>query len=256
MRGLSGKVAVIAGAAPGNIGAVTARRLVDEGARVVVGDLNEGAARAVADELGAGGASVRAHGVDISDEASFAELIAFAGKEFGGVDSLFNVAADLSAGNLGRDGDVLTVPFDVWQHTIDVTLSGYMYGIRHALPVMIERGGGAIVNTMSAAVWMGEPVRVAYQAAKAGLTGLTRHTATVGGKHGVRCNSVAPGMVLTAAGRAATDPAQVEYHLGRARSPRLGTPEDIAAAVAFLLSDDGQWINGQTLLVDGGANLA
>ena len=77
------------------------------------------------------------------------------------------------------------MPLDVWQHTIDVNLTGYMYGIRHALPIMIGQKSGSIINTMSSAVWMGEPERVAYQASKSGLVGLTRHAATLGGKHGV-----------------------------------------------------------------------
>jgi NAD(P)-dependent dehydrogenase (short-subunit alcohol dehydrogenase family) len=148
----------------------------------------------------------------------------------------------------------MSVPLDVWKHTIDVTLTGYMYGVRHALPIMIENGGGAIVNTMSSSVWMGEPVRVSYQSAKSGLLGLTRHAATLGGKHGVRTNLLSPGVVLTGAALAVTTDEWRAEVLEGVRSPRLGEPEDIAAMVAFLLSDDGAYINGQSLLVDGGAN--
>ena len=195
-----------------------------------------------------------ARSFDIADEASYKELVDVTIKEFGRVDGLFNVAADLSAGTVGRDSDVMSVPLDVWRHTIDVTLTGYMYGIRHTLPIMIERGGGAIVNTMSSIVWMGEDRRVAYQAAKAGLYGLTRHTASLGGKHGVRCNSVAPGVTPTGAALAnLTDEYRNEI-LASVRSPRLGVPADIAAMVAFLLSEDGGYVNGQAILVDGGAN--
>ena len=146
---------------------------------------------------------------------SYKELVDFTVKEFGGPDGLFNVAADLSAGTVGRDSDVISIPLDVWRHTIDVMLTGYMYGIRHALPIMIERGSGAIVNTTSSIVWLGEAQRVAYQAAKAGLYGLTRHTATLGGKRGVRCNSVAPGVTLT---RAVLENLSDEY---RARSSQM-----------------------------------
>ncbi|MDT7791218.1 MAG: hypothetical protein QOD59_654 [Mycobacterium sp.] len=188
MRGLEGKVALVAGAAPGNIGAATAIRLAQEGTSVVAADLNEAAARAVADEIQALGGKAIARSFDITDEASYRELVDDTVKEFGRLDGLFNVAADLSPATLSQDTDVLSVSLDVWRHTIDVTLSGYMYGIRHALPIMIDQGGGAIVNTMSTTVWMGEETRVAYQSAKAALYGLTRHTATLGGKHGVRCN--------------------------------------------------------------------
>ena len=255
MRGLQDKVAIIAGAAPGNIGGATALRLAQEGMRVTAADFNEAAAQAVVDEIKSAGGSAVARQFDISEEKSYQELVDFTAKEFGGLDGLFNVAADLSAGTLARDSDVMSVPIDVWQHTLDVTLTGYMFGVRHALPLLIARGGGSIVNTSSSSVWMGEPEHVAYQTAKSGLVGLTRHTATLGGKRGVRCNLVAPGVVLTkTALRATTEDFRKEI-LAAVRSPRLGAPEDIAAMVAFLFSDDGAYVNGQTILVDGGAHL-
>ena len=139
MRGLEGKVAIVAGAAPGNIGAATAVRLAEEEAAVVVADLNESAAQSVVDEIRELDGRAVARSFDISDEASYKELIDFTVKEFGRLDGLFNVAADLSAATVARDSDVLSVPLDVWQHTIDVTLTGYMFGIRHALPIMIGR---------------------------------------------------------------------------------------------------------------------
>ena len=193
MRGLRDKVAIVAGAAPGNIGGATALRLAQEGMKVTAADFNEAAARAVVDQIKSAGGHAVARAFDITKEASYEQLIDFTVKEFGGLDGLFNVAADLSVNNIRRDTDVTSVPLDVWQHTIDVTLTGYMYGVRHALPLLIKRGDGVIVNTTSSEVWMGEDVRVAYQTAKSGLIGLTRHTATLGGKHGVRCNLLAPG---------------------------------------------------------------
>jgi NAD(P)-dependent dehydrogenase (short-subunit alcohol dehydrogenase family) len=120
---------------------------------------------------------------------------------------------------------VLSVPIDVWRHTIGVTLTGYMYGIRNALPIMISQGGGTIVNTMSTSVRMGEETHVAYQSAKAGLYGLTRHTATLGGKHGVRCNSVAPGVILTGAALKNTTEEFRTEMLDSVRLARLGAPE-------------------------------
>jgi NAD(P)-dependent dehydrogenase (short-subunit alcohol dehydrogenase family) len=255
MRGLHGKVAIVAGAAPGNIGGAAAFRLAEERVNVVVADLNHAATQAVVDEIQSAGGSTMARQFDITEEASYQDLVDFTVTEFGGLDALFNVAADLSAATLGRDSDVVSVPLEVWRHTIDVTLTGYMYGIRHALPRLIDRGGGAIVNTTSSSVWIGEAERVAYQAAKSGLIGLTRHTATLGGKHGVRCNLLAPGVVLTRAALEASSEDFREAALASVRSPRLGDPEDIAAMVAFLFSDDGAYVNGQTILVDGGANL-
>jgi NAD(P)-dependent dehydrogenase (short-subunit alcohol dehydrogenase family) len=255
VRGLRDKVAIVAGAAPGNIGGATAIRLAQEGMKVIVADLNSAAARVVADEITSAGGYAIAKAFDITDESSYKELIQSAASELGGLDALLNVAADLSANTIGRDTDVLSVPLDVWQHTIDVTLTGYMYGIRHALPLLIERGGGSIVNTMSSEVWMGEVQRVAYQTAKSGLIGLNRHTATLGGKRGVRSNIVAPGVTLTGAAMKILDEEYRKQILASVRSPRLGVPEDIAAMVAFLFSDDGIYVNGQTILVDGGANL-
>ena len=221
--------------------------------KVIAADLNEAAAQAVVDEIKSAGGYAMARGFDITEEVSYEELVDFTAKEFGGLDGLFNVAADLSAGTIGRDSDVMSVPLEVWEHTIDVTLTGYMYGIRHALPLLIERGGGAIVNTSSSSVWMGETEHVAYQAAKSGLIGLTRHTATLGGKRGVRCNLVAPGVVLTKTALKATTEEFRKEIQASVRSPRLGAPEDIAAMVAFLFSNDGAYVNGQTILVDGGA---
>jgi len=255
MRGLRDKVAIVAGAAPGNIGGAAAFRFAQEGMKVIVADLNESTARAVADQIRSAGGQAVARVFDITQEASFAQLIDSTVMEFGALHALFNVAADFSANNIGRDTDVTSVPLDVWQHTIDVTLPGYMYGIRHALPLLIRQGGGVIVNTTSSEVWIGENVRVAYQTAKSGLVGLTRHTATLGGKHGVRCNLVAPGFTLTEAAFKNTNEEYRKQMLASVRSPRLGAPENIAAMVAFLFSDDAAYTNGQTILVDGGANL-
>ncbi|MGN9779167.1 SDR family NAD(P)-dependent oxidoreductase [Micromonospora sp. H33] len=254
MRGLNGKVAVVAGAAPGNIGGATAVRLAEEGMLVVAADLREATAQAVADEITASGGTAVGRGFDISDEQSYQALIEFTVERFGGLHGLFNVAADLSPQTIGRDTDVISEPVEVWQRTIDVTLTGYMYGIRHALPIMIKQGSGSIVNTMSSSVWMGEPEHVAYQAAKSGLVGLTRHTATLGGKHGVRTNLLSPGVILTETAIRSTTEEFREQIMASVRAPRLGRPEDIAAMVAFLFSDDGAYVNGQSLLVDGGAN--
>jgi len=181
-------------------------------------------------------------------------MIDTAVRKLGGIHTLFNVAADLSPGTIGADSshDVTNIPVEVWRRTLDVNLTGYMLTTRYALPHMFAAGSGSIVNTMSAAAWMAEPVRVAYSAAKAGVAALTRHTATIGGKQGVRCNAIAPGTVLTESVLRVLPAAERERQLADIPSTRLGTPEDIAALVAFLASDDGAWINGQTLSVDGG----
>jgi NAD(P)-dependent dehydrogenase (short-subunit alcohol dehydrogenase family) len=254
MRGLDGTVAIVAGATPGNIGAATAVRLAEEDVAVVVADLDESAAQAVVAEIQELDGRAVAQSFDICDEASYEALIGFTVKEFGRVDGLFNVAADLSARAGVHDRDAIAGPPDLWRHTVDVALTGCMYGIRHVLPVMIKQGGGAIVNTVSTSAWTGEDGRVAVQAANAGLNGLTRRTATLGGKHGVRCNSVAAGVILTRVALANTTEEWRTEILASVPAPRLGIPEDLAAMVAFLFSDDAAYVNGQIIYVDGGAN--
>ncbi len=254
MRGLRDKVSVVVGAAPGNIGAGAAARLAAEGAQVVVADLAAEAAEQVAEELCVAGGRAVARTVDISSAESVSELFTFVGAELGGLDCLFNVAADLSARTMGVDSrnDVVSLPLEVWQRTLEVNLTGYMLAARSAIPMMVARGGGSIVNTMSAAAWLAQQQRPAYGTSKVALEGLTRHVAAAYGKQGVRCNAVAPGLVLTVSALRVIPPESRERQLAELPSPRLGTPEDVGALVAFLCSDDGAWINGQTIRVDGG----
>jgi NAD(P)-dependent dehydrogenase (short-subunit alcohol dehydrogenase family) len=246
MRGLQDKVIVVAGGATG-IGAATARRLAEEGAKVVVGDINAEAAKATAEAIG--GRHLR---FDISREDDCRSLVDYAVAELGGLDGLFNVAADTSKETLGRDSDLLTVPLEVWQRTLDVNLTGSFLMARSALPALLERGGGAIVNTLSGLFFYGDRGRPAYLASKGGLVGLTRHIAARWGKEGIRCNAVAPGFVLTEQVEHNVSQEERDMVLAVNKSPRHGRPEDIAAAVAFLLSDDAEWINGQLHLVNGG----
>lgn len=248
MRGLEDKVIVVAGGATG-IGAATCRRLAEEGAKVVVGDINEEGAQATAEAIGG-----RHLQFDITNEESCKALVDVAVTGFGGLDGLFTVAADTSKETLGRDGeaDLLTVPLEVWQRTLDVNLTGTFLMTRAALPALLERGGGSIVNTLSGLVFYGSPVRPAYLASKGALIALTRHVATRWGKEGIRCNAVAPGFVMTEQVAHNVPQEERDMVLASNRSPRHGRPEDIAATVSFLLSDDAEWINGQMHLVNGG----
>ena len=254
MRGLTDTVVVVAGGGSG-IGAATARRLGDEGAAVVVGDLNGENAELVAAEVRDAGGRALAFQFDISDDHSVSALVAAAVCEYGGLDHLHANAADLSPDTIGRDTDAVTVPLDVFDRTLEVNLRGHLLCTRHALPAMLERGGGAIVYTSSAAGHIGEPERPSYAAAKAGINSLARHVASRWGRAGIRANTVAPGLVVTPAMAETIAPEFKEYALGVGRSPRLGRPDDIAAMVAYLMSDDAEWINGQVISVDGGASL-
>ncbi|OBG42656.1 oxidoreductase [Mycobacterium alsense] len=253
LRGLVDKVAVVVGGATG-IGAATAARLGAEGCRVVVGDIAAGAARETAERISAGGGTATHVAFDLADPASVAGLIRTAATTYGGVDLLFNVGADM--GTIRSDTDVVAIEFDVWDRVMAVSLRGYVAAMKHAIPAMLRRGGGAIVNMSSAAAFQGEPARPAYATAKAGIGALTRHVASRWGKEGIRCNAVAPGFTATEAIRSVPQwPDLQAAALKRIRGTRVGEPADIAALVAFLLSEEGFWINGQVINIDGGTVL-
>lgn len=174
---------------------------------------------------------------------------------FGRIHGLFNVAADLSPGTFERDGDILDIPVDVWQRSLDVNLNGYFYTSRHAVPHMLAHGGGSIVNTISGLVLFGDPAHAGYGASKAGSIALTKHIASRWGRDGIRCNLVAPGFIMTDRGEQIIPAEQRAALADMLRSNRFGRAEDVAAMVAFLLSSDGEWINGQLHVVNGGTGL-
>lgn len=253
LRGLTGKVAVVAGGATG-IGAATATRLGAEGAQVIVGDIAIEAAGRTAADITAAGGHATAVGFDLADPDSVAALIAAATATYGGVDALFTVGADMSA--IRGDSDVVDIDFTLWDRVMTVNLRGYVAAMKYAIPELLSRGGGAIVNMSSAAAFQGEPARPAYATAKAGIGALTRHVAARWGKEGIRCNAVAPGFTATDAIRSAPQWPELEASaLQRIRGTRVGETDDVASLVAFLLSAEGEWINGQVINIDGGTVL-
>ncbi len=252
MHGLHNKVAIIAGGGSG-IGAATALRLAEAGASVVIGDLKADAAKAIAGQIHGKGGRAIGLGFDVTDEPSVARLIATAVEGFGGLDAIHINFADLSI--IFQDKDALSTPMAVFDRTMEVDLRGHLVCTRHALPALLARGGGSIVYTVSGAAFVGSADYVCYSMAKAGITALMRHVATKWGKQGIRANAVAPGLVLTDAVRAGMSEEAKTQVLALGRSPRLGQPQDIAGMVALLLSDEGQWITGQVVSVDGGATM-
>ncbi|WP_345285351.1 SDR family oxidoreductase [Streptomyces gulbargensis] len=234
---------MVTGAARG-IGAAVARRLTAEGARVLVADVDEAGAREVADGL-AGALAVRC---DIADQASVDAAVARAAEAFGGLDVLVNNAFAPVERDRERFEDE---PDTGWERQLHVTLMGAVRCARAALPLLAAAGGrGAVVTVGSVNAEMDFGGH-AYSAAKAALGSLTRTLAGDAARRGVRVNQVNPGTIATSSWSGREDElavlAERVYPLGR-----VGTPEDVAAAVAFLASRDAAWITGTTLRVDGG----
>ena len=251
MRRFENKVIVIAGGGTG-IGAGTALRVASEGAHVIIGDLSADHAASAAARICDGGGDAIGCAFDVTDEPTVAALMQTAIERFGGIDGMQVNVADLVVHRI--DTDALSLDLAVFDRVIAVSLRGYLLCTRYALPHLLARGGGAIVYTSSAAAFLGEPKRVSYAMAKAGIHALARHVATRWGKEGVRANVIAPGMVQTES-NADSPPGRLEGALRGVRSPRLGRPEDVAAAAAMLMSADGEWINGQVISVDGGVTI-
>ena len=250
-RRLVGKCILVAGA--GTIGSGLARRFAAEGADVVIGDRAHDGAEALAEAIRAGGGSAVAVHLDGGDEASAAGAVALAVERFGRLDGMHvNFASFVDQ---GFDTGVLELPMADFDETMAVNLRGYYLCTRAALPALIERGG-SLVYTSSPAASKGEPTRVAYAIAKAGVEALMRHVASRHAAQGLRANCISPGSTIAAADEAGMDAATREFCLGLALiKSRLGRPEDIAAMSALLMSDEGSYITGQVIGVDGGVML-
>lgn len=252
MRRLEGKVIAVAGA--GGIGNELARRYASEGACVVLGDADGAKARDVAAEIAAGGGTATGTQLDGADDVSIKAFVDLAVSTYGGLDGFHANYASFADG--AQDYDVLTLPMETWDETMRVNMRGYVLCTRHALPALIARGGGSIVYTSSSASVIGEPVRVAYAMGKASLHALMRHVASRFGPQGIRANAIAPGVVLHERLLTVMSPefiraAEQTTLFGN----RVGTPADIAAMGALLMSDDGAFVTGQVIGVDGGGTM-
>lgn len=247
MRGLSGKVGIVAGGGRG-IGAATAVRLVAEGASVVVGDIEGDWARSVADHIRNDGGKAIGVDLDGTSPESQKAIVDAALAEFGRLDFYHS---NLAGGTEG-DIDALNCSLEVLDRSFSINAKSHFIATQAALPVMLEQGCGAMIYTSSGAAAGGSPWQVAYPMTKNAIHALARHVASKWGKKGIRSNVICPGVVLTEAVKIHMTDQQVEQALRHVPHERLGKPDDIAAMVAFLASDDGSWINGQVWHVNGG----
>ena len=246
---LEGKVAVVTGGASG-IGAGTVRRLIADGASVVIADIQGDAAARLAAELGK---RCRSIATDVSSEPDVAAAVDLAVAGFGRLDVMF-----ANAGIFGAYGPIEEAKMADVDLTWAVDLRGVFLAMKHAARVMIPRGSGVIIATTSPAAVVGGIGNHAYSAAKAGILGLMRSVAAELREHGIRVNAVMPGAVVSAMtadlvlGDAGAISRVTEALAKGAPRNRPGLPDDIAAAVSFLASDDAAFITGHTMVVDGG----
>jgi NAD(P)-dependent dehydrogenase (short-subunit alcohol dehydrogenase family) len=242
---LDGKVAVITGAASG-IGRASARRFAAEGAHVVVADLDKDGGTALAEEIG--GLFVRA---DVTDADDVQAMYAAAIDRFGGLDVCFN-----NAGISPPDDDsILETGLDAWRRVQEVNLTSVYLCCKYGIPHLLERGGGAVINTASFVAVMGAATsQISYTASKGGVLAMSRELGVQFARQGVRVNALCPGPVNTPLLRElfAEDPERAARRLVHVPMGRFAEPEEIAAAACFLASDDASFITASTFLVDGG----
>ena len=245
------RVALVTAAAGAGIGAAVARRLAHDGLDVVVTDAHERRshefAGVLADEVGR---EVSAYHLDVTDHTQVQAVISEVAAVKGGLDVLVNNAG------WSKIEPVAEMSAETWQRCLDVDLTGTFVCMRHALGAMIAAGGGSIVNISSIAAWeMSTEHGAAYSAAKAGVLALTRVAAAENGVHGVRVNAVAPGLIYNDFLRRIYPEELFDSYLSdKAFLGRIGQPDDVAAMVSFLASDEASYVTGEVFTVSGGVS--
>lgn len=244
MRGLDGKVAIVTGAARG-MGRAAATRFVEEGALVVCGDVLDDEGKQVADDLGE--QAVYVH-LDVSSEDDWAAAVETAERQFGRVDVLVNNAGILSF------GAVTKMSLDEYQRLVDVNQIGVFLGMKHTVPALERAGGGAIVNVSSVEGLGGGAYLTGYSATKFAVRGMTKSAAWELGAKGIRVNSVHPGAIRTpmVENQPGFGPDAENFVASKTALKRFGEPEEVAAVLVFLASDDASYVTGAEVSIDGG----
>ncbi|GAB3290407.1 SDR family oxidoreductase [Hymenobacter humi] len=255
MSSFQGKSIIITGAAMG-LGLAAAQELAAHGANLLLVDYNEQSLATARQQLAtqAPNARMETFVADVSNEEAVKNYVAAAVKAFGRIDGLYN-----NAGIEGKQASLVDYDVAVFKKVIDINLMGVYYGMRYVIPVMQQQGYGRIVNVSSVGGIRGVLHQMAYVASKHAVSGMTKNAALEYGRHGIVTNAIAPGAILTPMVAEAfreinpTDPKKAETEYAQ-RNPthRLGLPEEVAKVVAFLLSEDASYLNGQTIAIDGG----
>jgi NAD(P)-dependent dehydrogenase (short-subunit alcohol dehydrogenase family) len=240
-----GRVAIVTGGA-GGIGSATCRALAAQGARVVVADVDGERAEALATELDA-----TALQFDLGEPEDVQRLVDETAATFGRLDVLVNNAALRTERIMRDDTTVETMTVEGFRRAMDVNALGSALACRHAIPHLRAAGGGSIVNLTSEQALVGANVGSDYAAAKAAIIATTRMVATQNGRDGIRCNAVAPGLIVTS-DRIRENAALMEAVVPHVLLGRLGEPEDVADVICFLASDEARYMTGQVIRCDGG----
>ena len=251
MNRLVGKVALITGAASG-LGRTAAELFAAEGALVVVADVVDG--DDVIDAIDAAGGEATYVRCDVTDSDSVAAAVEHARDQYGALHVLYNNAGVMLTDDDGPENTSI----ETYERTMDINVKGVLLGCRHAIPVMLESGGGSIVNVASFVAHMGAATpQIAYTASKGAVLAMTREIAVMYARRGVRANALCPGPIMTPLlAKFLSDDAKRQRRLVHVPMGRFGEPHEIAQGAIFLASDESSWMTGQSLVIDGGITAA